>query len=112
MLKNSFIHIPGIGAVTEQRLWDSGITDWGNSLEDNMSAQISPSRKNSIIKGIEESILRLKKCDPAFFSSQLPANQSWRLFPEFRESTVYLDIETTGLECVFRRIVTTHSATN
>jgi len=98
MLKNSFIHIPGIGAVTEQRLWDAGITDWGNSLEDNMSASISPGRKSSIIRGVEESILRLNKCDPAFFSNQLPVNQSWRLFPEFRESTVYLDIETTGLE--------------
>jgi hypothetical protein len=36
----------------------------------------------------------------------LPANQCWRLFPEFRESTVYLDIETTGLDRYYNTITT------
>ena len=97
MLKNTFLHIPGIGAVTEQRLWNSGITDWDTPF-DNTPVPISPSRKMSIINGIEESINHLEIDNPAYFSNQLPANLSWRLFPEFRKSTVYLDIETTGLE--------------
>ena len=36
----------------------------------------------------------------------MPANQSWRLFPEFRDSTAYLDIETTGLDRQFNKITT------
>lgn len=106
MLKNTFIHIPGIGVVTEQRLWRSGITDWGVLSDDNISVPISSSRKDSIIRGIEESRHHHEKGDPAFFSNQLPANQSWRLFPEFRGSTVYLDIETTGLERDYNDITT------
>jgi len=29
MLTSTFIHIQGIDAITEQRLWESGIRDWG-----------------------------------------------------------------------------------
>ena len=36
----------------------------------------------------------------------LPSNQSWRFFPEFRDSTVYLDIETTGLDRYYQSITT------
>ena len=32
-LKNTFIHIPGIGIKTEERLWDSGILDWYDFIE-------------------------------------------------------------------------------
>jgi len=44
--------------------------------------------------------------NPAYFSKLLPANQCWRLFTEFRDSTVYLDIETTGLDRYFNDITT------
>ena len=33
-----------------------------------------------------------------YFADHLPHNQYWRFFPEFRESTAYLDIETTALD--------------
>jgi hypothetical protein len=105
MLKNTFIHIPGIGAVTEQRLWRSGITNWDIPF-DNIQVPISPGRKISIINGIEESRYHLDKNNPAFFALKLPSNQCWRLFPEFRKSTVYLDIETTGLEWGYNDITT------
>ena len=59
-----------------------------------------------ITKGIEESIHHLDRDNPAFFSARLPSNQCWRLFPEFRELTVYLDIETTGLERDYNEITT------
>lgn len=105
MLKNTFIHIPGIGAVTEQRLWSSGITNWDIPF-DNIQVPISPGRKISIINGIEESRYHLDKNNPAFFALKLPSNQCWRLFPEFRKSTAYLDIETTGLEWGYNDITT------
>ncbi len=105
MLKNTFLHIPGIGAITEQRLWNSGITDWDTSF-DNTPVPISSNRKITITKGIKESKHHFDKDNPSFFSNLLPSNQSWRLFQEFRESTVYLDIETTGLERHYNDITT------
>ena len=36
----------------------------------------------------------------------LASNQSWRLFPEFRDTMAYLDIETTGLDRYYNTITT------
>jgi len=105
MLTNTFIHIQGIGAITEQRIWDSGIRDW-DSIDGNTPITVSPRRRYLLQNGIEESKRHLANHNPAYFSNLLPANQSWRLFPEFRDSMVYLDIETTGLDRYFNRITT------
>jgi uncharacterized protein YprB with RNaseH-like and TPR domain len=105
MLKNSFIHIQGIGKITEQRLWDSGFRDW-DSFSGNLPIPIPAGRKYFLEKGIEESKRHLANRNPAYFSKLLPSNQCWRLFPEFRKSTVYLDIETTGLDRYFNDITT------
>ena len=105
MLTNTFIHIQGIGAITEQRLWESGIRDW-DSFSGDLPIPISAGRKHFLLKGIDKSQRHLANRNPSYFSELLPSNQSWRLFPEFRDSTVYLDIETTGLDRVFNNITT------
>jgi uncharacterized protein YprB with RNaseH-like and TPR domain len=105
MLFNTFIHIQGIGAITEQRLWDSGIRDW-DSIHGNLPIPVSPRRRYLLQNDIEESKRYLDDCNPSYFSKLLSANQCWRLFPEFRDSIAYLDIETTGLDRYFNRITT------
>jgi len=105
MLQNTFIHIQSIGAITEQRLWESGLRNW-DALSDDLSIPLSDKRKYLLQKGIEESRQHLYQNNPVYFSMILPANQSWRFFPEFRNSTVYLDIETTGLDRHFHSITT------
>ena len=105
MLTNTFIHIQGIGAITEQRLWDSGLRDWESFLKD-LPIPIPVGRKYFLKKGIEESKRHLADRKPSYFSKLLPSNQSWRLFSEFRDTTVYLDIETTGLDRYFNDITT------
>jgi uncharacterized protein YprB with RNaseH-like and TPR domain len=105
MLQNTFIHIQSIGAITEQRLWESGIRDW-DAFSDDISMPLPGNRKNLLQKGIEESQKHFANQNPAYFSNLLPSNQSWRIFPEFRESTAYLDIETTGLDRHFNNITT------
>jgi hypothetical protein len=105
MLQNTFIHIQGIGAITEQRLWESGLRDW-DTFSDNISIPLSGSRKYFLKEAIGESKRHLYKGNPGYFSKLLASNQSWRLFPEFRDSTVYLDIETTGLDRYFNTITT------
>jgi uncharacterized protein YprB with RNaseH-like and TPR domain len=105
MLTNTFIHIQGIGAKTEQRLWDSGLRDW-DSLSGDLPTPVPAGRKFFLEKGIEESRRHLANFNPAYFSKLIPSNQGWRMFPEFRNSTVYLDIETTGLDRHFNEITT------
>ena len=99
------MHIQSIGAVTEQRLWEAGLSDW-DAFTDDISIPLSGKRKYFLQKGIDESRRHLSHNNPGYFSRFLPANQSWRFFPEFRNSTAYLDIETTGLDRHYQTITT------
>jgi uncharacterized protein len=96
MLKNTFCHIPGITPLAEQRLWASGIDCWDAALE--AAALRLPRRAPaSLAEHLRASLLHLEKGNPHHFADSLKANQHWRLFPEFRHTIAYLDIETTGL---------------
>jgi hypothetical protein len=92
MLQNTFIHIQSIGALTEQRLWESGLRHW-DAFSDDISIPLSSSRKHLLKEGIGESKRHLYQGNPVYFSKLLASNQSWRFFPEYRDSMVYLDIE-------------------
>ncbi len=105
MLKNTFIHTPGIGMKSEQRIWSSGIYSWNDLLNGNFSL-FTPIKRDSLKRSIEESHEELSKLNPHFFGTRMPSNQHWRIFPEFKESTAYLDIETTGMESLINRITT------
>ncbi len=96
MLKNTFCHVPGIGARSEHTLWSSGIRSWDN-LTDTAHTPLSPKKIRDLAERIRQSTLHLRNNNPGYFSRLLPSNHIWRLFPEFRHSTAYLDIETTGL---------------
>lgn len=96
MLKNTFQHIPGIGAITEEKIWDLGILSWDSFRHP--YPDMLPEGKISIIERyLKESEKHLSKNDPAYFSGLIPSGLQWRMFPEFRDLAVYLDIETTGL---------------
>jgi len=96
MLRNTFCHMPGIGAKTETRLWDAGLLSWEAATEEALSS-LPAGRRRLLHEHTRESGSRLEADDPAYFDSLLPANQAWRMFPEFRHTMAYLDIETTGL---------------
>lgn len=94
MLLHTFSHIPGIGYATERMLWDKGVTTW-NQLQ--QRPEIVPRVSNGeILKYLARSQKFLGH-DPHFFINLLKRADTWRLFPHFRASTAYLDIETTGL---------------
>ena len=105
MLKNTFVHIPGLGLKSEQRFWSSGIHSWDDLLRENLT-RFSAQRRDFLKQGIEESLEQLSGNNPNYFGERLPSNQSWRIFPEFRESIAYVDIETTGLDAWSNQITT------
>ena len=95
MLRNSFLHIPGVGTGTEQKLWHSGLGDWTSCLEN--PQELGPRTREKIFCWIEKSQRALDAGDAGFFAELLPSNQLWRIYPQFKDSCLFFDIETTGL---------------
>jgi hypothetical protein len=95
MLKNTFRHIPGLGLKSESRLWASGVRSWDDFKEP--FPEFLSLRKIELIRHYLHLSRKELASNTAFFVDLLNANQHWRLFPHFRDKTVYLDIETTGL---------------
>lgn len=104
MLNHTFIHVQGIGAKTEQKLWRDGISDWEAALS--RSEELPPSKQYDILNCIKQSKKHMADRNPAFFSRNLPAGQHWRLYPEFKNSCAFIDIETTGLDMLRAHITT------
>ena len=93
MLKNSYIHIPKVGYITEKKIWSSGIKDWSDFDKVNLPSF----RKKHINKFVDLSIECLKNENYSFFSSLMPKHEHWRCLEDFSK-VAYLDIETTGLD--------------
>ena len=98
MLRQTFLHIAGIGYRTEERLWKSGIRTWEDASAARLD-RVVPSRLGRRLGGaVAESEDALRRGNYRFFADRLPSREHWRAWPEFRTRVAYLDIETTGLE--------------
>lgn len=97
MLQQTFLHIPGIGPMTERRLWSEGCLSWVDYIDAPTSWDLSPRLGRRIEQFLKESYDSLAWGDARYFERLLPADEVWRLLPEFSHRTAYLDIETTGL---------------
>lgn len=97
MLNNTYIHIPGIGASTEQKIWRYGIESWDDFIENHHRIKSPRTKKRVLFSGVEESIDQLSRENHVFFATRLPKAQQWRAYRVFKEKTAYVDIETTGL---------------
>ncbi|MDO9535674.1 MAG: ribonuclease H-like domain-containing protein [Bacillota bacterium] len=96
MIKQTFLHLSGIGEKTESNYWNRGINNWDdleNSLSSSVISKNSPILKNQIALSRKS----FEKTEVSYFSKRLPVNQQWRLFADFNHAAAYLDIETTGL---------------
>jgi uncharacterized protein len=93
VIENTFIHIQGVGAKTERKIWQKGISDWRSFI----------SHKGSVISRAMDPLVRLELEDSIlnslnikYFADRLPASDSWRMFENFKGKAAYLDIETSG----------------
>lgn len=105
MLKNTFLHIPGIGIQTEKRLWNLGIYSW-DLFFNHRKTGMPPKKFDTMFQCLKESKNQMASLNPNYFAERIPAGHHWRFFPEFRNTTVYLDIETTGLSPYYESITT------
>jgi uncharacterized protein len=97
MLRNTFVHLPGIGPRREKALWDRGILDWHGLLEAADSGLLPRRSRESSVSLVRQSLAAVASGDVDFFRALLPSGETWRLYPEFGDRAVFLDIETTGL---------------
>lgn len=96
MLENTFSHISGVGSLTEQSLWRQGCTTWDGLLGGLDRFSCGQADREEVREALELSILSLEKKDHHYFNYVLDRKEAWRAFPDFRDSCVYLDIETDG----------------
>jgi len=87
--------LPGIGSITEQRIWKSGIPDWKHFLELNKGPGISEKRKRFLDANLKR--VQHNEGDPEFLSTFFRENLHWRLYPHLMDNAAFLDIETNGL---------------
>ena len=62
MLKNSYIHIPKVGYITEKKIWSAGVKDWS----DFDKVKLPSFRKKHIKKFVDLSIENLKNGNYSF----------------------------------------------
>ena len=96
MLRNTFIHLPGVGVHRERTLWQRGVLDWGGFLAA-VENGVLPDRWKSAVPLVQQSLDAVAAGDATFFHGRLPSRETWRLYPEFADRALFLDIETTGL---------------
>ena len=95
MIQNSFIQLPGIGKKKEIALWNNGIFSWNNYINNKKESGAKIDEDKSLLN-IQKCISNLAKYQANYFYNTLPSSEEWRLFREFKNHCLYLDIETNG----------------
>lgn len=96
MLTETFSIFNKVGPATEQSLWSAGILTWDDLLREVDKAPIGTAQPEQLRLEIEEWKSALETQNNKFLSARLGLTDSWRAFPNFRDSVIYLDIETDG----------------
>ena len=93
MIESTFLHLPRVGVPTEQALWHSGIRTWNDFLSQVKAPRFTSEKKRTADSILRESQRALRDGNSAFFRS-LPSCEQWRLWPQFSDEAVFVDIET------------------
>jgi uncharacterized protein YprB with RNaseH-like and TPR domain len=99
MLRNTFLHIPGIGPKRERALHEAGFLTWDDYLSRPSGTVLPRNAAKLARERLEESVYRLEAREAAYFDRCLPSAERWRMWGEFAGEAVFLDIETTGMAC-------------
>jgi len=98
MLKSTFLHVPGVGRLTERGLWESGIKTWDDFLDSGIHG-FGIARRPVMEKYIRKSLECCENEDYKFLEETMPPVVHWRAYMEMirKGKCCFLDIETTGL---------------
>jgi uncharacterized protein YprB with RNaseH-like and TPR domain len=88
----------GIGEKLERHIWRGGVLTWDDFCNCKEVAGISPERKASYDSELSRASTELKTGNAEYFAQAMKRREHWRLFDEFRDGAVCLDIETNGYQ--------------
>jgi uncharacterized protein YprB with RNaseH-like and TPR domain len=99
-LENSFIGVRGVGEQGERNLWRAGVTHWDEFDRTTAAGAsgVGETLADRIESFLADARVRLDDGDSEFFGNALPSGERWRLYENFRDETLFFDIETTGLD--------------
>jgi uncharacterized protein YprB with RNaseH-like and TPR domain/predicted nuclease with RNAse H fold len=103
VLENTFIHLPGIGLKKERNLWKIGIRTWDDFTKRFLAqpSLFAGMADDALLRTLEASRVALERQDFDFFAKILPRREHYRIALTDPHSTVFLDIETTGLSLYY-----------
>jgi uncharacterized protein len=104
MLRNTFVHLPGIGPQRERAFWEEGILDWNRFLAAAEEGVLRARTVERAVPVVRQSLDAVGHGDATFFKPLLPSKEAWRLYTEFADQAVFLDIETTGLSACYDEV--------
>lgn len=88
--------LPGVQKVTERRFWEQGVQSWDDFIGTSKVKGVGRARKERFDSALCRAKRHHREGNARFFSYAFPFSEQWRLFDEFKEDAVYLDIETDG----------------
>ncbi|MCX7913446.1 MAG: hypothetical protein N2511_02535, partial [Thermodesulfovibrionales bacterium] len=97
MIRNSFSFLNGITEKFERSLWRSGIVRWEDFCHREKIYGINPEKKRLYDAQLAKMSVELQNKNSEFFSSIIRKQEHWKLFDEFKDGAICLDIETNGL---------------
>jgi hypothetical protein len=82
--------------ATEINIWQQGIPDWNAFVDATKVKGFSAKRKEKAHEKIKEFKSELWNENLNYLSKNLPLSEHWRLYDQFKDEAVFLDIETNG----------------
>jgi len=106
MLKNTFIHLSGIGRKKELALWQRGILTWDDlySINSRQNSLFDDQNLDPLLAELDASRNAFDRGDTGFFAERLPTSDLYRIALTYPDQTAFLDIETTGLSHFYDEI--------
>jgi uncharacterized protein YprB with RNaseH-like and TPR domain len=96
LLEQSFIHLSGIGSTTEKSLWKQGCRDWDCFLSPEAKFSVGSASRQIARDEVLRSRESLQAGHHQYFANRLRQKDVWRAYADFKDSCVFLDIETEG----------------
>lgn len=96
MLKQTLLHIPGIGLKTEKALWSRGIRTWWDYQE--------YTQDEAKLSWLQRTRLAYERDELSFFLENMPRSELYRIVIDRPQRTAFLDIETTGLSSRYHNL--------
>ncbi len=98
MIRQTFSLLNGIGEKLERHIWRKGILSWEDFCNCSEIEGISHERKTIYDNQLLQASMELSFGNAEYFARIMKRREHWRLFDEFKNEAVCLDIETNGFQ--------------